>query len=396
MPIDPSVEPATEALDVTSPELPAVTVGPAAEPSAAGSRWRIAAIKLVHFAPAIFLFILAIQLMKAGAKTLAPYLQNTFPFDNAISTLGLGWIGAYVVLSGSPVAAVALALFSGKALTELQTFTMLSGSRLGASFIVLLVGFIYMVRSKDRRRDSLGMGVLALSLTAAVYVPGMFLGYGILRSGLLSGVHWTASSGVQSFIDRGWNWIVNPAKDHLAGGVLFPLGLACILISFKLLDRVLPQIDGHRAAARADGKQHWLKRPWPMFLLGCLAAFLTLSVSVAITVLVPLAARGYVDRKEAMPYIMGANITTLADTLVAAMILGRPEGVQVVLAEAIAVAFITIVYLVFFYGLLQRVITALDDWVVGTTRRLVLFVAGLFILPAILLISGRIIGPLAH
>ena len=129
-----------------------------------------------------------------------------------------------------------------------------------------------------------------------------------------------------------------------------------------------------------------------MFGLGCLVALLTLSVSVAITVLVPLAAKGYLDRREAMPYIMGANITTLADTLVAAMILGRPEGVHVVLAEAIAVAFVTIVYLVFFYRPLQNAIMALDEWVVTSTKRLMLFVACLFVLPGILLLSGRIIG----
>ncbi len=97
-----------------------------------------------------------------------------------------------------------------------------------------------------------------------------------------------------------------------------------ILISFKLLDRVLPQIDSRPRGAWARG--HWVKKPWPMFLLGCLVALLTLSVSVAITVMVPLAAKGYIDRREAMPYIMGANITTLADTLVAAMILGKAGG----------------------------------------------------------------------
>ena len=31
------------------------------------------------------------------------------------------------------------------------------------------------------------MGVLALSLTAIVYVPGMLLGYGILKSGSSTG-----------------------------------------------------------------------------------------------------------------------------------------------------------------------------------------------------------------
>ena len=62
----------------------------------------------------------------------------------------------------------------------------------------------------------------------------------------------------------------------------------------------------------------WLKRPWTMFALGCIVATLTLSVSVALTVLIPLAVKGYVRRDEALPYIMGANITTLADTLVVA------------------------------------------------------------------------------
>lgn len=331
--------------------------------------------------------------MKAGAKALAPQLEGTFPVDNAVSTLGLGWIGAYLVLSGSPVAAVALSLFAAGALRyQLQVFTMLTGSRLGASFIVLLVGFLYAMKSKNRK-ESIGMGVLALSLTAVVYIPGMFLAYGLLKSGLLSGIHWTASEEVQGLIDLIWGPLLNLAKNSLPDALLFPVGLIIILVSFKFLDRVLPQL---HADSATNGRQHWLKRPWPMFGLGCLAALLTLSVSVAITVLVPLAAKGYIDRREAMPYIMGANITTLADTLIAAMILRSAEGVQVVLAEALAVALVTIVYLLLIYRPLQRTIMRLDEWVVATNRRLILFVSGLFVLPAILLFSGRILGPIAR
>ena len=351
-------------------------------------RWLRVASKLVHFVAAIFLFVLAIQLMKSGAKALAPTLQGTFPVDNAISTLGLGWIGAYLVLSGSPVAAVALSLFAASAITELQAFTMLTGSRLGASFIVLLVGFLYAMRSKNRR-ESTGMGVLALALTAVVYIPGMLIGYGLLKSGLLSGIQWTASAELQSGIDRIWGPALSLATDNLPGWLLFPVGLGVILISFKLLDRVLPQLDGDRAVGN---RAHWLKRPFPMFLLGCVAALLTLSVSVALTVLVPLAAKGYIDRREAMPYIMGANMTTLADTLVAAMILGRPEGVQVVLAQAIAVGIVTVICLLFVYRPLQNAVMGLDEWVVRNSRRMVLFVATLYVLPGLLLVSGRIIG----
>jgi sodium-dependent phosphate cotransporter len=343
--------------------------------------------KILAFLAALFLFILAIQLMKNGAEAIAPRLQGTFPVDNMISTLGLGWLGAYFVLSGSPVAAAALTLFAAEATNELQTFTMLTGSRLGASFIVLLVGFLYAIRSRNRR-ESIGMGVLALSMTAVVYLPGMLLGYGLLKSGILGGIQWHASAEVNTVIDAMWGPIVNFAGDVLPGPLLFPVGLAVILASFKLLDQVLPSLDGER---HAETRRHWLKRPWSMFALGCLAALVTLSVSVALTVLVPLASKGYVDRREAIPYIAGANITTLADTLVAAMILGNPVGVQVVLAEAIAVGAITLLILAVAYRPLTRGILALDEWIVATTPRLVLFVAGLFLLPVGLLFSGRLL-----
>jgi sodium-dependent phosphate cotransporter len=350
-------------------------------------RTRPLLIKAASFLAALFLFILAIQLMKEGADAMAPRLQGTFPVDNMVSTMGLGWLGAYLVLSGSPVAAAALSLFAAGAVTRAQTFTMLTGSRLGASFIVLLVGFLYAMRSKNRR-ESLGMGVLALSMTAVVYIPGMFLGYGLLKTGAFDGIKWQASSEVNTVIDAVWGPIVGLFDGSLPGPLLFPLGLAVILASFKLLDLVLPSLDGDR---HAESRSHWLRRPWPMFFLGMLAALLTLSVSVALTILVPLASKGYIDRREALPYIAGANITTLADTLVAAMILGNPIGVQVVLTQAIGVAVITLLLLAFAYRPLQRLVMGLDDWIVATTPRLATFVAILFVMPIGLLFSGRLL-----
>jgi sodium-dependent phosphate cotransporter len=365
-----------------------VTVPEREPPTAVGPSGIRRATKVLHFAAAMFLFILAIQLMKKGAQAVAPQLQGTFPFDNGVSTLGLGWLGAYLVLSGSPVAAVSLSLFAAGATTRMQTFTMLTGSRLGAAFIVLLVGFLYAMRRGDRR-NSIGMGVLALSMTAIVYVPGMFLAYTLLKFGVLDGVHWQASSEINGVIDAAWGPIVSLADRMLPGPLLLVLGLGVILGSFKLLDQVLPSLDGER---QAGTREHWLKKPWPMFALGMLAALLTLSVSVALTVLVPLASKGYIRREEAIPYIAGANITTLADTLVAAMILGNPVGVQVVLAEAIGVAVVTLLLLAFLYRPMQRAVMGLDEWIVATTPRLVAFVAVLFVMPVGLLFSGRMVG----
>jgi Na+/phosphate symporter len=133
-----------------------------------------------------------------------------------------------------------------------------------------------------------------------------------------------------------------------------------------------------------------------MFALGCVVATLTLSVSVALTVLIPLAVKGYVRRDEALPYIMGANITTLADTLVVAMLQRNPAAAQIVLAEAIGVTIVSLAILAFWYQPVKRSVIHLDDYLVASNRRIAVFVGVLFVLPVSFLLSGLWIGPIVQ
>src|SRR5436190_6480408 len=252
------------------------------------SPWVLAG-KFLLFIPAMFLFILAIQLMKAGAAAVGPSIQGQFPFANGLSTLGTGWLGAYFVLSGSPVAATAISLFGAGTITKLQTLTMLSGSRLGASFIVLVTGFLYARRNREQERGaSIGIGIQAMTMTAIVYLPGMLIGYSIMRAGLLDGFDLHASGKLNAVLGTLWGPIVDLVSANVPGWSLFLIGLGVILVSFNLIDRVLPAVSSDATESK---RAAWLKKPWTMFLLGCLVATRTLSVSVALTVLVPLAAK---------------------------------------------------------------------------------------------------------
>src|SRR5688572_2411621 len=110
------------------------------------------------------LFVTALGLMKEGARSLIPALEGSIFTDNGWSALGVGWLGACLVLSGSPVAASSLTLLDGGAVNRSQSFAMLTGSRLGASFVVLIVGVIYAMRRSAGRRAPLSIGVYALSI----------------------------------------------------------------------------------------------------------------------------------------------------------------------------------------------------------------------------------------
>jgi Na+/phosphate symporter len=342
------------------------------------------ALRLVYFLLGLFLFVTALGLMKAGAQALVPTLEGSIFTDNAWSTLGLGWLGACIVLSGSPIAASALTLLDGGAIDQIQAFTMLTGSRLGAAFVVLVVGAIYAARRRGSagRRAPISIGILSLLMTMVVYVPGAFFGYLLLERGTFDELTFGTSPELTSVTDTLFGWSVDLLKNVLPGWTLFPIGLAVLLLGFSMFDRVLPAVSSDRLGDRDDA---WYTRKWPMFLAGCGVCLLTLSVSVALTVLVPLVAKGYLRRANTLPYIAGANITTLADTLVAAILLGNQEGVQVVVAVTLTVTVWTLVVLQFFYPVVRRGCLGVARFALRSPAHLAGFVGGLLAVPITLI-----------
>lgn len=332
----------------------------------------------------IALFVTALGLMKAGAADLIPALHGSVFTDNGWSTLGLGWLGSCLVLSGSPVAASSLTLLDGGAINRTQAFTMLTGSRLGASFVVLVVGVAYSLRnqSQGQRRAPVSIGVLSLMMTAVIYLPGAAIGYALLQRGTFDRLDIGTSPRLTSLTDSAFGWAVDAVKSFAPGWTLFPIGLVLLVAGFNAIDRVLPRVGAedldHREVA-------WSARVWPMFLAGCAVTLVTLSVSVSLTLLVPLVAKGHVRRSNTLPYIAGANITTLVDTLVAAILIGDQDAVRVVVAVTSVVTVLTVVVLLTVYPALRRALLAAARFILASNRRLAGFAAVLFVIPLVLI-----------
>jgi solute carrier family 34 (sodium-dependent phosphate cotransporter) len=375
----------------SAPPAPVATLVPPTEaPETGGSersdRLQRGAKRIGALLLGLGLFVTALGVMKAGAAALIPHLEGSVFTDNPWSTLGLGWLGACLVLSGSPIAASSLTWLDGKAIDASQAFTMLTGSRLGASFVVLVVGFIYTLRktgaSGKTRRAPMSIGVLSLSMTMVAYLPGALIGWLLLTGGHLDGINLTPPPELLSLTDAAFGWAVDLAKNNLPSWALFPAGLGVLLLAFKAFDAALPQVDSERLEHRADA---WYKKPWAMFAVGCGVALLTLSVSVALTVLVPLVAKGYLKKEDTLPYIAGANITTLADTLVAAILLGNATASRVVLAEVIGVGAWTLLLIALFYPTVRRGCLGVSRATLKSAPRLAVFLGILFSVPIALI-----------
>src|SRR5262245_50984838 len=340
--------------------------------------------KLLVMIVGLLAFIMALQLLKQGAKVYGGQIIRFLNVSTTANTLGFGWLLAYIFLSGSPVAAIAVSFFAAGTITNMQAFTMITGSRLGASFIVLFVGFLYYLRG-HQRSASISIGVLALLTTAAIYVPALAVGYWLLTSKLLSNLQVGATSPVSSVIDAMYGPILDLIKSAgLPGWVVFGLGIGALLGAFNLLDRALPEMSPERSSFQRIGRLVY--RPMAMFLLGCAVTSVTLSVSVSLSILVPLSAKGLVRRENTLPYIMGANITTFIDTLVAALINGGPAAFTIVLVEMISVAALSLVVLLLCYRPFERGVLRLQELIIHDNRTLGVFLCIMLVIPVILLI----------
>jgi Na+/phosphate symporter len=340
--------------------------------------------KLVLALVGLFVFILALQLLKDGAHEYGKTIIDGLRVSSPANALGFGWLLAYIFLSGSPVAAIAISLFASGTITAPQTFTMITGSRLGASFIVLFVGFIYYLRG-HRRSASISIGVLALLTTAAIYLPALVLGYVLLNSGWMQTLAFSADSPLSSVLDVIFDPIMAGIQSlHLPGWARLLAGVGALLLAFNFLDRALPEMHAERSSFQRIGTLVY--RPIAMFMLGCAVTAVTMSVSVSLSILVPLSARGLVRRENSLPYIMGANITTFIDTLVAALITGGPAAFMIVLVEMLSVALFSVIVLLFFYRLFARVILDAQELIIRSNKTLGVFIGIMMVVPLLLLL----------
>ena len=371
------------------PEPPGVVQALPATSAPVSARQSLAVVpqwlaKLLIMVVGLFVFILALQLLKQGAKIYGGEIIRFLHVTTAANSLGFGWLLAYVFLSGSPVAAIAVSFFAAHTITDMQAFTMITGSRLGASFIVLFVGFIYYIRG-HQRSASISIGVLALLTTAAIYLPALALGYWLLTSGVFGSLQVSATTPVSSFIDSIYGPILDLLKAWGAPGwIVFAVGIGTLLLAFNLLDRALPEMNAERSSFQRIGRLVY--RPVAMFLLGCAVTSVTLSVSVSLSILVPLSAKGLVRRENTLPYIMGANITTFIDTLVAALINGGTAAFTIVLVEMISVATLSLLVLLLCYRPFERTILRLQEAIIRNNRTLGAFLCVMLIVPVILLL----------
>lgn len=327
----------------------------------------------------LVLFFTSLELLKAGAGAMASLTALLHSLDSPINGLGLGWLSSYLTLSGSPVAAISLTLFDIESISRFTTFTMIVGSRLGGSLIVIFIGLLYMIQGHERG-TSLLTGIISFLVTALVYIPAAPLGLLLLgRLQVSPDLFDTWAAGNLSIIERIFTPLTSFLLNLLPGWVVFGLGVGLTVLSLNLIDRALPEFE---LEENVFGElPDLLYRPVISFLLGFGFTLLTMSVSISLGLLVPLSVRGYIKRENLLPYIMGCNVSTFIDTVVAGLLLRNAAAANLVLVQIISVFAVSLVILLVFYHRFQNVTLGIAMWLNADKLRLSGFLVVLILLP---------------
>lgn len=334
----------------------------------------------------VALFLFAIRLLGATTDALTPLLGRALArvVVGDRSALGLSWLATYMLANGSLVAALSLSLFTADLIPPSQLFLMVIGSRLGAAAVVVFIGaFDYLNAELDTLRESTSLGLLTFLLTHSVYVPTLVVGY--LSLPLVESVSETGGTtpgpvgvGLPDLVTVATTGIV----DLVGPGVAFALAFGCILLSLRLFDRLLDGVDKQRLRRRYITE---LSDKWVSFTLGLVLTGVTTSVAFSLGVVVPLYNRGHIKRQEIMPFVLGANVGTLVDTLVVAAALDTPTGVAIV-TGVLALGFVSSAALLLVYPTYRGVVDAIQTEIVADPRYFAGFLATLVLVPLGLLL----------
>lgn len=332
---------------------------------------------------AVLLFLGGVRLLGSSAARAAPWLREHLPLllGGDLSALGAGWLASYATLNGSVVAAVAVTLFASATVSAVPLLLLLAGSRLGsAAFVVVVGGVDHLRRGGGRLRQSVGLGILTFVVTHTVYLPATALARMAAPAaadpagGLMRALR-VELPGVEVV-----GGMARRVVAEIGALPAFALALLVLLASIQVFDVLLRRVDQERF------RDAWLSRlgnRWVSLAAGMAVTLLGASVAFSVGIAVPLYNRGHVTRRELVPYLLGANLTTLVDTAAVAVLLDAPDALGVVALLSAAVALVSAGALAA-YPAYYRLVDVVVEAVEGGRRGFALFMAALAVLPLLL------------
>ncbi len=291
-------------------------------------RWKVILRNTGYILAALFIFLLALDLMISSLQHLGASAAETIIMatSNPFTGLFIGLLVTAIIQSSSATTSMVVALVASGSITLEGAIPIIMGANVGTTITSTIVSLGFITKKKEFRR-AVSAGTyhdFFNILTVLILFPLEYY------YGFLSGI---SSSIANTFFDQP---IGTSSRISFLGGlgflvnwfvVLIDNGFILIILSFALLfgsilffRSVLSKMLGIGNQPQDSGVQRFFfQSPFKSFGWGLLLTAAIRSSTITTSLVVPLVTKKVIRLNQAVPFILGANIGTTITAFIAAM-----------------------------------------------------------------------------
>jgi solute carrier family 34 (sodium-dependent phosphate cotransporter) len=287
------------------------------------------AARVAAIVAAVFLFLLAIDLMGASltnlaGPTLASYISVT---NNPFVGLFIGLLFTAILQSSSTTTSIAVVAVASGSITLQNAIPIILGANIGTTITSTIVslGFITKTREFSRAVSAATVHDLFNILGVLLIFP-LEINYHVLQkaSASIAGfIYAGKGDGLEEIgLVRVFGTISEPLVGWLGGIVTLVLAVLLLFATIKLLSNILFK----RLVGRSNEQLQNVvfKNRFRSFSWGLMSTAIVQSSSLTTSLIVPIVATSKVKLGRAFQFIMGANIGTTLTAILAGLF--RSEG----------------------------------------------------------------------
>lgn len=340
----------------------------------------------------IYLFVSSIVFIKEsvvlmGKDTVREFLGS---INDAITGVLAGWIGTALIQSSGAFDSIIVTFVSVGAMSISVSVAIIMGAEVGTTIttqIVSVFGYI----NDERKRFEMSFLVAMIHYWYNVCTLLLFFFIEmftkvftqIATTGSLFFSKVSGISAVPSIFNLITPW-VRFVIQYIPAWLGFIAG--CILLVFSLKNSEKYLSATFATEVSKNLLQSTFGSTLRSFLAGLTFTIMVPSTSVMVSILIPLVTTGIIDKSYyVLPYIIGANIGTVFDVMIAALATGNPAAIGVWLVHLsinIIGACIFLPILKPFCGFVQRI----NSFITYSRKRTIMFLILSNVIPLIILI----------
>lgn len=342
----------------------------------------------------LYLFVSSIVLIKNSATLLGQGGALNILSSVRDPTTGAlaGWFCTALIQSSGAFDSIIIALASAGVVPMSTAVATIIGAEVGTTITSQLTSVLgYMRRERSMFRQSFLVAMIHFCYnisTLLIFLPlevffGSFTHIALSGRSFFSRVPGLLA--IPSLLDLITPWI-NILLIYIPAWVGFIGGLVLLILSLMNVEKYMTAAFATETSKRLI--QSTFASPFRSFLSGLAFTIMVPSTSVMVSLLIPLAATGFLGASSyLLPYILGANIGTVFDVMLAALATGDPAAIGVWLVHLT----INVVGACIFLPLLKPFSTFVrnaNDFLTFSKKRMLLFLSLSNGIPLLILILG--------